>query len=56
MLNALRPMQVLRPLRFAGGRLISQPVFLTKADGTVFVTASGVPLVRGARLVTPQGS
>lgn len=37
----------------AGGQL-SQPVALTKADGTVFVTPDGKVLVRGFRYVTPQ--
>jgi hypothetical protein len=37
-----------------GGDQILQPIFLTKADGTVFVTSDGNVLVRGYRYVTPQ--
>ena len=37
-----------------GNQLIIQPIFLTKSDGTVFVTADGNVLVRGYRYVTPQ--
>ncbi len=33
---------------------IAQPIALTKADGTVFVTTEGKVLVRGTRRVRPQ--
>jgi hypothetical protein len=40
--------------RGGGDDKIAQPIVLTKADGTVFVTADGKVLVRGTRRVRPQ--
>ena len=52
MFALFRQFRLFRPFNSGtqGGRLA--PIFLTKSDGTVFVTADGKAIVRGFRVMT----